>query len=114
VKRKPALFLSHGSPTLPLERGPAVDFMKGLGGRLGRPEAILMVSAHWDTDRPAVSAAKNPETIYDFYGFPPELYRLRSPAPGAPRLAERAAALRSVKGMKADNEASRIWGPHTT
>ena len=98
--RQPAIFVSHGSPTLPLERGPAVDFLRQLGGALGRPESILIVSAHWDTDRPAVSAAEKPETIYDFYGFPPELYRLRYPAPGAPTLAKRAASLLESGGLR--------------
>jgi len=107
MKRQPALFVSHGSPTLPLERGPAVDFLRSLGGELGRPEAILSVSAHWDTDRPAVSAAKKPETIYDFHGFPPELYRLRYPAPGAPQLAERVSGLLQAKGLKTDIDPGR-------
>jgi 4,5-DOPA dioxygenase extradiol len=114
--RYPALFVSHGSPTLPLEESAATDFLRKLGQSLGRPEAILMVSAHWDTDRPVVSAAKQPETIYDFYGFPPELYRLRYPAPGAPELAERAAALLESKGMRTDIDPARgldhgAWTP---
>jgi 4,5-DOPA dioxygenase extradiol len=107
MKRQPALFVSHGSPTLPLERGPAVDFLRQLGGALDRPRAILSVSAHWDTDRPAVSAAERPETIYDFYGFPPELYRLRYPAPGAPQLAGRVSDLLQKKGMKTDIDPGR-------
>jgi 4,5-DOPA dioxygenase extradiol len=107
MKRQPALFVSHGSPTLPLERGPAVDFLRSLGSELGRPEAILSVSAHWDTERPAVSAAKNPETIYDFHGFPPELYRLRYPAPGAPQLAKRVSGLLQAKGLKTDIDPGR-------
>lgn len=107
MKRQPAIFVSHGSPTLPLERGPAVDFLRGLGGALGRPEAILVVSAHWDTDRPAVSAAKKPETIYDFYGFPPPLYQLRYPAPGAPRLAGRVADLLESGGLVAQIDPDR-------
>ena len=100
MNRQPAIFVSHGSPTLPLERGEAVDFLRELGPALGRPGAILVVSAHWDTARPAVSAAEHPETIYDFYGFPPELYRLRYPAPGAPGLAKRAAGLLADAGMQ--------------
>jgi 4,5-DOPA dioxygenase extradiol len=116
MNRQPAIFVSHGSPTLPLERSETVDFLRGLGPSLGRPEAILMVSAHWDTERPAVSAAEAPETIYDFYGFPPALYRLRYPAPGAPQLARRVAGLLDGSGMKADVDPERgldhgAWTP---
>jgi 4,5-DOPA dioxygenase extradiol len=107
MKRQPAIFVSHGSPTLPLERGPAVEFLRGLGAELGRPEAILVASAHWDTARPAVSAAEEPETIYDFYGFPPELYRLRYPAPGAPQLARRVSGLLEAKGLRTDIDPGR-------
>lgn len=107
MTRQPAIFVSHGSPTLPLERNAATDFLRELGPTLGRPEAILVVSAHWDTERPAVSAAKNPETIHDFYGFPPELYRLRYPAPGAPKLAERSAGLLASKGLRTDIDPGR-------
>lgn len=107
MNRQPAIFVSHGSPTMPLERSAANAFLRQLGPSLGRPEAILVVSAHWDTDRPAVSAAKNPETIHDFYGFPPELYRLRYPAPGAPKLAERAAGLLKAKGLQTDIDPGR-------
>ena len=116
MKRQPAIFVSHGSPTLPLENGPAVDFLRGLGPALGRPEAILVVSAHWDTPHPAVSGALRPETIYDFYGFPPALYRLRYPAPGAPELAERVAGLLEANGLRARVDPARgldhgAWTP---
>jgi 4,5-DOPA dioxygenase extradiol len=63
-----------------------------------------------------VSAARKPETIYDFYGFPPELYRLRYPAPGAPKLAERVAGLLEEKGLRTDIDPARgldhgAWTP---
>ena len=112
----PAVFISHGAPTLPLERSAASAFLRQLGATLDRPKAILAVSAHWETARPAVSAAAQPETIYDFYGFPPELYRLRYPAPGAPDLAKRAAGLLEANGMKTQIDPGRgldhgAWTP---
>ena len=89
----PTVFVSHGAPTLILGDSPARTFLASLGKLLPRPRAIVAVSAHWDTDMPAVSLARKPETIHDFYGFPDALYRLRYAAPGAPELAERVAKL---------------------
>lgn len=89
----PTVFVSHGSPMLILEDLPARNFLATLGSLLPRPTAIVAVSAHWNTERPAVSLAARPETIHDFYGFPDALYRLRYDAPGAPELAVRVAEL---------------------
>lgn len=89
----PTIFVSHGAPTLILEDVPARAFLASLGRQVPRPQAIVAVSAHWDTDVPAVSLARKPDTIHDFYGFPEELYRLRYAAPGAPALAEKVAKL---------------------
>jgi len=83
----PALFVSHGAPTLPLDDCPARNFILGLGKQLPRPDAILVVSAHWDTDSPQVNSVARNDTIHDFYGFPEPLYRLQYPAPGSATLA---------------------------
>lgn len=92
------IFLSHGSPMLPFKNHEAGDFLRSLGSRK-QPRAILMVSAHWETDAPAVNAVERNTTIHDFRGFPPELYQLRYDAPGSPELAERVAELLNAAGL---------------
>jgi 4,5-DOPA dioxygenase extradiol len=99
----PSLFVSHGSPDLPLTPSPARDFLSQLSQQFEKPKAILVISAHWNTAHPIVSAATQPETIHDFSGFPSALYQLQYPAPGAPQLAQRVHAL-----LKDANFASEI------
>jgi 4,5-DOPA dioxygenase extradiol len=98
----PSVFVSHGAPSLAIEKNDTVEFLRGLGADLGRPRAILCVSAHWATRVPTISSAERPETIYDFGGFPAELYRVRYDAPGAPGLAARAAELLSAAGISSE------------
>ncbi len=96
----PSVFVSHGAPSLPFEEVPARRFLEDLGRQLGRPDAVLCVSAHWESRRPALSLAEAPETIHDFFGFPQALYEISYTAPGAPDLARRAAALLEQAGSK--------------
>lgn len=107
MTRLPALFVSHGAPTLALEPGPTRGFLAQLGAAFERPQAILSVSAHWETAAPVISSAQRPETIHDFHGFPEALYAMRYPAPGAPELAIHAAALLAASGLTASTKEDR-------
>jgi len=104
----PTLFVSHGAPALPLEPDvPAHRFLSGLGNRFPKPAAVLCVSAHWNTERPAVNAVIKPPTIHDFSGFSQELYRITYKAPGNPGFAHRVAGLVESAGLPCDIDAGR-------
>ena len=100
----PSVFVSHGSPMHALQAGPAGEAWAALGSRLGKPRAILIASAHWDTERPLLTGSTRPPTIHDFYNFPEPLYRLRYPAPGAPEVARKAKELLSDFSADIDPE----------
>ncbi|SDK38378.1 DODA-type extradiol aromatic ring-opening family dioxygenase [Microbulbifer yueqingensis] len=86
-----ALFLSHGGGPMPLlgDAGHTemVQCLQDIAGRIGRPSAILVISAHWEEGVPTVTAAANPGLVYDYYGFPEESYAIQYPCPGDPGLA---------------------------
>ena len=100
MTKQPAVFVSHGAPSMALEPGLAGAALRQLGNRLARPSSILIISPHWDTEAPMVSAAVVPDTIHDFYGFPDPLYEIRYPAPGAPELACRTTSLLEDAGIR--------------
>ncbi|HEY1385853.1 MAG TPA: class III extradiol ring-cleavage dioxygenase [Dongiaceae bacterium] len=105
--RMPVLFVSHGAPTLPFDDVPARRYLIELARKVPRPKAILCVSAHWEAPVPSLTASQQPATIHDFSGFPKALYELAYDAPGAPEIAERAAALLRNAGYEPRLDAER-------
>lgn len=103
----PALFVSHGSPMLALTPTPARDFLAALAATLPRPRAVLVISAHWETQVPMVNAVARNETIHDFFGFPRALFALRYEPPGDPALARRVAGLLRDAGLVAELDTAR-------
>jgi 4,5-DOPA dioxygenase extradiol len=88
IDRLPAVYLSHGAPPLiddPVWSRQLLDW----GQRLGRPNAILVVSAHWESAPLTIGATQTVPLVYDFDGFPKRYYQITYPVPGAPELAER-------------------------
>ena len=115
-KPLPTLFLSHGSPMHALEPGAVRAVWQDLARALPRPEALLIASAHWETNLPMLTGNAKPETIHDFYGFPKPLYQIRYPAPGAPEIGARALALLKNAGFTAAIDGCRgldhgAWSP---
>lgn len=104
---QPALFVSHGSPMIMFEPSPARDFLAGLGGRIARPDAILMISAHHDTAQAVVTSGSDLPTIHDFGGFPQALFDLRYRAKGDPALAQSVERLIAATGHPVSGDAER-------
>lgn len=102
-ERMPTLFIGHGSPENALADNAYTRHLTALAADLPRPEAVLVVSAHYLSRGVEVTSAAHPRTIHDFYGFPEALGRVQYPAPGAPALAEEVAV---ALGGIADPE----WG----
>lgn len=85
--RMPALFIGHGSPMNALHKNEFTAALGKLSSTFPEPEAILVVTAHWLTQGTRITSSKNPEQIYDFYGFPEELYAVKYQPPGSPAIA---------------------------
>ncbi|MDR1628964.1 MAG: 4,5-DOPA dioxygenase extradiol [Oscillospiraceae bacterium] len=105
MERMPALFVGHGSPMNAIENNEYSARWEALGKKLPRPKAILSVSAHWFTQGTRLTDASAPRMVYDMYGFPEALYRVRYPAPGSPEFAHEAAELLGPRA-RTDN----TWG----
>jgi 4,5-DOPA dioxygenase extradiol len=104
--RMPAVFFGHGNPMNVLQENRYTETWRRIGASIPKPRAILAISAHWQTEGTAVTAAARPRTIRDFAGFPRELFEIDYPAPGDPALAEQIRMLLGPQGVRLDTE----WG----
>ena len=109
--RATVLYLPHGGGPLPLLDDPGhvamSRFLRDFPGTIERPDAILVVSAHWEAPLVTVTAAARPPLIFDYYGFPAETYDYEYPAPGDPDLAARVQAMLQQAGIDAALDAER-------
>jgi len=99
----PSLYISHGSPMLALEPGASGPALARLARELPKPRAIVIVSAHWESNELLVSGNPRPETWHDFGGFPKALFDVQYPAPGDPQL-----AVEVVEQLRAHDLPARI------
>jgi 4,5-DOPA dioxygenase extradiol len=102
--KMPTLFVGHGSPMNAIEDNEYTQKWKEIGATIPRPEAILVISAHWTTEGVSVSDSLHPRTVYDMFGFPKALYEVVYQPSGSPEHAHMAAAL--LKNVRIDNS----WG----
>lgn len=108
MSRMPVVFFGHGSPMIALETNDTTRTWKAMGAAIGKPRAILCVSAHWLTQGVAVTAMTAPRTIHDFgASFPKALFEMQYPAPGSPELAARVRDLLAPQSVALDQQG---WG----
>jgi 4,5-DOPA dioxygenase extradiol len=104
-KKASILYIPHGGGPLPLLSEEGYEnmnpFLRGFPATIPQPEAIVVISAHWEEPVISITAHKNPPMLFDYSGFPPESYEYFYPAPGRPRLASRIQAMLETAGIKA-------------
>ena len=104
------VYFSHGGGPLPIlgdaSHKAMVNFMLQLPSRLRKPDAILVISAHWEESKATLIGAHAPPMFYDYYGFPDKAYEITYPAPGSPELANR------IAGLLIKNNISARIDPH--
>ncbi|MNW41869.1 LigB family dioxygenase [compost metagenome] len=104
----PSYFVAHGAPSLVIEQHEYTEFLKNLAANTPKPKAIVIFSAHWEQQVQTVSAvADTYPTIYDFGGFPDELYRMTYPAKGAPSISEQIQSLFAEHGIQSQLDGER-------
>jgi aromatic ring-opening dioxygenase catalytic subunit (LigB family) len=104
AKMSPVLFIPHGGGPLPLlgdkNHESLVAFLQTISRRLGKPAAILLISAHWEEDIPTITSAPLPQLVYDYYGFPDEAYEVKYAAHGDVPLAHSIQQLVNASGIQ--------------
>lgn len=116
LAKLPALFISHGAPTLAIEQSATTSALARIGQNLPKPRAIIIMSAHWQSPKLEISSNPQPKTWHDFSGFSPELYELQYPAVGQPALAESLAHQLTARGITCSINPMRacdhgVWAP---
>ncbi|WP_320042428.1 class III extradiol ring-cleavage dioxygenase [uncultured Desulfobacter sp.] len=105
------LYIPHGGGPLPLlghaGHNAMNAFLKELAAMLPKPEAVVVISAHWEGDSVMVTSHPTPELVYDYYGFPPQAYEIEYPAAGHPELAHKSVGLMEDAGIKVKAEDKR-------
>ena len=103
----PSFFIAHGAPLLAIENNEYTQFLNQLGQTLPRPKAIILFSAHWESTMQKVSDVDTYDTIYDFGGFDPELYRIKYPAQGDQQISKEIKDLFTENGVTFEVETKR-------
>ena len=103
----PSFFIAHGAPLLAVENNEYTQFLNQLGQNLPRPKAIILFSAHWESSMQKVSEVDTYDTIYDFGGFDPALYRIKYPAQGNQQLSQEIKDLFAKNGVPFEVESKR-------
>ena len=116
--RMPSLYIPHGGgPCFFMDTPPGLPrdlwdrmaaYLRGIDASLGvRPKAVLVISGHWETERPTVNTSPRPPLLFDYYGFPEHTYRLTYPVAGSPAVARRVREVLSTAGSPCDEEPER-------
>lgn len=105
------IYISHGGGPLPILGEPSHDemvkFMKNLPSKLRKPEAILVISAHWEESVVTIQGSESPKMLYDYYGFPDEAYKVNYPANGSQMYAKKIADILERHGVKSNIDSER-------
>ena len=116
--RMPSLYIPHGGgPCFFMDTPPGLPrdlwdrmaaYLRGIDASIGaRPKGVLVISGHWETERPTVNSSPRPPLLFDYYGFPEHTYRLTYPVAGSPPLARRVREVLLAAGSPCDEEPER-------